>query len=49
MIKTFGFLETAALLALSTGAHAHTLRLQCKKITTEDVVCRTIISDGELA
>jgi hypothetical protein len=47
--KTFGFVIIAAVLSLSTGAGAHTLRLQCKKITTEDVVCRAITSDGELA
>jgi hypothetical protein len=49
MSKTFGFVMIAAVLGLSTGVDAHTLRLQCKKITTEDVVCRTITSDGELA
>jgi hypothetical protein len=49
MSKTFGFVIIAAVLSLSTGADAHTLRLQCKKITTEDVVCRAITSDGELA
>ena len=49
MYKTFGLIATAALLALSTVAHAHTLRLECKKITNQDVVCRAITSDGELA
>jgi hypothetical protein len=49
MYKTFGLIATAAVLAVSTVAHAHTLRLQCKKITNEDVVCRAITSDGELA
>jgi hypothetical protein len=49
MNKTFGFVVIAAVLSLSTGAGAHTLRLQCKRITTEDVVCRAITSDGELA
>ena len=49
MNKTFGFIMSAAVLGLSTGADAHTLRLQCKKITTEDVVCRAITTDGELA
>ena len=36
-------------LGLSTGADAHSLRLQCKMITNEDVVCRAITTDGELA
>jgi hypothetical protein len=49
MDRTFGFILIAAALGLSTGADAHTLRLQCKKVTSEDVVCRTITSDGELA
>jgi hypothetical protein len=49
MNKTFGFVMIAAVFGLSTGADAHSLRLQCKKITSEDVVCRTITSDGELA
>jgi hypothetical protein len=49
MNKTFGLIMIAAVLGLSTGADAHTLRLQCKKITSEDVVCRAITSDGELA
>jgi hypothetical protein len=49
MNKTFGFIMMAAVLGLSTAADAHTLRLQCKKITTEDVVCRAITSDGEFA
>lgn len=49
MGKTFGFVMLAAVLGLSTEAAAHSLRLQCKKITTEEVVCRTITTDGELA
>jgi hypothetical protein len=36
-------------LAMATAAHAHSLRIECKKITNEDVVCRAITSDGELA
>lgn len=49
MNKAFGFVIIASVLGLSTVAGAHTLRLQCKKITTEDVVCRAIASDGEFA
>jgi len=49
MNKTFGFVMLAAVLGLSTGANAHSLLLQCKKITTQDVVCRAITTDGELA
>jgi hypothetical protein len=49
MFKSFGLVAAAAILALPTFAHAHTLRLQCKKITNENIVCRAITSDGELA
>ena len=49
MNKSFGFIMIAVVLGLSTGADAHSLRLQCKKITNEDVVCRVITTDGELA
>ena len=34
---------------MATVANAHTLRIERKKITKQDVVCRTITSDGELA
>jgi hypothetical protein len=36
-------------IAAAPVAHAHSLRLECKKITNQDVVCRAITSDGELA
>jgi len=48
MYKSLGLI-TAALLVGATVAHAHTLRLECKKTTSEDVVCRAVTSDGELA
>jgi hypothetical protein len=47
--KTLGWITTAAVLGIATAAHAHTLRLECKKITNQDVVCRAITTDGELA
>jgi hypothetical protein len=49
MNKTLGLMATVAVFALSTVAEAHTLRLECKKITGEEIMCRTITSDGELA
>jgi hypothetical protein len=49
MYKTFGLVATAAMLGMTSAAHAHTLRLECKKIINLDVVCRAITSDGELA
>ncbi len=48
MYKRAG-LMVAAVLAGATVANAHTLRLECKKITSQDVVCRAITSDGDLA
>jgi hypothetical protein len=49
MYKTIGSIATVMVLAMATAAQAHSLRIQCKKITSEDVVCRAITSDGELA
>jgi hypothetical protein len=49
MYKTFGLVATAAMVGMASVAHAHTLRLECKKITNQDVVCRAITSDSELA
>lgn len=49
MNKMVGPISVAVVLAACTIAQAHSLRLQCKKITNEDVVCRAITSDGEVA
>jgi hypothetical protein len=49
MCKKFALIAAATVLGMVTGANAHTLRLECKKITSQDVVCRAITSDGELA
>jgi hypothetical protein len=49
MHKTLGLIISAALLAGATVADAHSLRLQCKKITNDEVVCRTLTTDGEFA
>jgi hypothetical protein len=49
MSKTFGLIAIAAVLAFSTAANAHSLRLQCKRTVADNVVCRTIASDGEVA
>jgi hypothetical protein len=48
-MKTFALVAAAAVLALSTSANAHSLRLQCKITTGDNIVCRTIASDGEIA
>jgi len=49
MLKTLVIITTSAVLALSTAAQAHSLRIECKKVTNDDVVCRALTSDGELA
>jgi hypothetical protein len=49
MYKSFALIATTTVLAWSTVASAHTLLLQCKKSTNQDVVCRAMTSDGEMA
>jgi hypothetical protein len=49
MNKTFVLIVTAVVFGLSTVADAHTLRLQCKKTIADNIICRTIASDGEVA
>jgi hypothetical protein len=49
MYKSFALIATTTVLAWSTVASAHSLLLQCKKTTTQDVVCRAMTSDGEMA
>jgi hypothetical protein len=49
MYKSFALIAASTILACSTVASAHTLLLQCKKITNQDVVCRAMTSDGEMA
>ena len=49
MLKMAGLISIAAVVIFAGAADAHTLRLQCKKISTDDVVCRALFSDGEVA
>jgi hypothetical protein len=49
MYKSVALIATTTVLAWSTVASAHTLLVQCKKITNQDVVCRVMTSDGEMA
>ena len=49
MSKRLALIVTAAVFGITTAAQAHTLRIECKKITSQDVVCRAVTSDGELA
>jgi hypothetical protein len=48
-MRTITLLSAAAILGLTTGVCAHTLRIECKKTTGDTVVCRGVFSDGELA
>jgi hypothetical protein len=48
MNKIFGCIAAAAVLAFSSAAEAHSLRLECKKTAADNVICRTIMSDGEV-
>ena len=49
MYKSVALIAAATVLAWSTVASSHSLLLQCKKITNQDVVCRAMTSDGEMA
>jgi uncharacterized GH25 family protein len=49
MYKRLALIATVAVFGIATAAQAHTLRIECKKITSQDVVCRAITSDGDLA
>ena len=48
MIKTATLLGVVAAIAVAGAADAHTLRLQCKKLNADDVMCRALFSDGEV-
>jgi hypothetical protein len=36
-------------LSLSQTAHASSLRIQCKSLTTDEIVCRFLFTDGQVA
>ena len=36
-------------LTVSSLADAHTLRVQCKRLDADNVVCRSLFTDGEVA
>ena len=48
MRKVIGLLAAVVTLSIS-AADAHTLRVECKKMTADNVVCRGLFSDGEVA
>lgn len=49
MKKLFGLAAMVAALGLASAAQAHGIKLECKKTATDQVVCRTIMTDGEVA
>jgi hypothetical protein len=51
VMRSYGLALAVFAIGVATApvANAHTLRLECKKITNQDVVCRAITNDGELA
>jgi hypothetical protein len=36
-------------LSLFSSANAHSLRIQCKKLDADNVICRLLFTDGEVA
>jgi hypothetical protein len=48
MFKAAGLIAIMATVIFASAADAHTLRLQCKKISADDMVCRALFSDGEV-
>jgi hypothetical protein len=49
MFRTATLLGVVAAVAFAGAADAHTLRLQCKKLSADDVTCRALFTDGEVA
>ena len=48
-MRTIGLAVIAVAVGFGTAAYAHTLRIECKKLTSDTVICRGVFSDGELA
>jgi hypothetical protein len=49
MTRRSGWIAGIAAVLLAGAANAHTLRIECKKTTDTDVVCRGLFTDGEVA
>ena len=49
MKTVVSLLATMAALSLSSSANAHSLRVQCKKLNADNIVCRVLFTDGEVA
>jgi hypothetical protein len=48
MKKVLPLIAVATALIVSGTVDAHSLRLECKKTTADNIVCRTLLSDGEV-
>lgn len=48
MRKSLGLAALLGVL-IASDADAHTLKIDCKKTSATDVVCRSLFSDGEVA
>jgi predicted naringenin-chalcone synthase len=49
MKSAIGLAAIAMALILSASAEAHSLRVECEKLNDDNVVCRSLFSDGEVA
>ena len=49
MKSAIGSAAIVIALTLPSVADAHSLRIQCKKLDADNVVCRSLFSDGEVA
>jgi hypothetical protein len=49
MFKAAALMGAVVAVVIASAADAHTLRVQCKKTGPDDVVCRALFSDGEVA
>jgi len=49
MKSAISLAAVAIALTIAGSADAHSLRVECKKLDADNVVCRSIFSDGEVA
>ena len=49
MKRILSFIAGGTALIIAGSADAHTLKIECKKTSATDVICRGLFSDGEVA
>ena len=49
MKRAISLVATVIVLCLSSAADAHSLRIQCKKLDADNVACRFLFTDGDVA